>query len=68
MKTSVSESVLNKIAGLKPKSLLKKETSTGVIWCKFCGIFKNTFFTAHFRETVCGNGSRERCTYPKLVN
>ena len=25
MKTSVSESVLNKIAGLKPKSLLKKK-------------------------------------------
>ena len=32
--------------------LYQKETLTQVFSCKFCEIFKNTFFTEHHRVTV----------------
>ena len=31
---------------------MKKETLAQVFSCEFCEIFKNTFFTEHFRETA----------------
>ena len=37
----------NKVAGL-----IKKEALAQVFSCEFCEIFKNTFFTEHFRETA----------------
>ena len=36
----------NKVAGLIPATLLKKETLQ-VFSCEFCQIFQNTFFTEH---------------------
>ena len=35
----------NQVAGLRPATLLKKETLAQVFSCKFCEISKNTFFT-----------------------
>ena len=35
------------IAGLRPATLLKKDTLTQVFSCEFCKFFKNTFFTEH---------------------
>ena len=34
----------NKVAGLRPATLLKKETLTQVFSCKFCETFINSFF------------------------
>ena len=36
--------VFNKVAGLRPTTLFKKKTLAHVFSCKFCEIFKNTFF------------------------
>ena len=35
----------NQVAGLRPATLLKKETLAQVFSCKFCEISKSTFFT-----------------------
>ena len=43
MKTLVLESLLNKIASLKPCNVIKK-TPRQVFSCKICKIFKNIFF------------------------
>ena len=43
MKTSVSESVLNKIAGLKPKSLLKKKLRQVWFGVNFAEFLKTPF-------------------------
>ena len=40
----------NKVAGLKPATLLKK-VLTQVFSCEFCEISKNTFFTEHIWTT-----------------
>ena len=42
----------NKVADLKPATLLKKETPTQVFSCEFCEIFKNTFPTEHFQAAA----------------
>ena len=42
----------NKIAGLRPATLLKKETLTQVFSCEFCEISKNTFYTEHLWTTA----------------
>ena len=42
-KIPVSESFFNKVAGLRPTILLKKETLASVVSCEFCEICKNTF-------------------------
>ena len=39
----------NKVAGLRPATLLKKEALAQVFSCEFCEISKNTFFTEHLR-------------------
>ena len=36
-------SLFNKVARLRPATLLKRDSGTGV-FCEFCEIFKNTFF------------------------
>ena len=41
---------LNKVAGLH--DFIKKETLAQVLFCEFCEIFKNTFFTEHLRATA----------------
>ena len=42
-------SFFNKTAGLRPATLLKKETLAQVFSRKFCEIFKNTFFIKHLQ-------------------
>ena len=42
----------NKVAGLKPTTLLKKKILVQVFSCKFCKIYKNTFFIEHVRTTA----------------
>ena len=42
----------NKIAGVRPATLLKKVTLAHVFYCEFCEISKNTFFTEHFWTTA----------------
>ena len=37
----------NKVADLRPVTLLKKKALAQVFSCKFCEILKNTFFTEH---------------------
>ena len=43
-KTLAQESLFNKVAGLRPATLFKKETLAQVFSCEFCEILKNTFF------------------------
>ena len=42
-KTPVPGSLINKAAGLRPATLLKKETLAQVFSCEFCEISKKTF-------------------------
>ena len=42
----------NKIAGLRPATLFKKETLAHVFSCESCKIFKNTFFTENLWTTA----------------
>ena len=44
----------SRIIGLKPATLIKKETLTQAFFCESCEIFKNTFFTEHFRVNASG--------------
>ena len=44
-KTPAPDLFFNKVAGLKPATLSKKETLARVFSCEFCEISKNTFFT-----------------------
>ena len=41
----------NKVAGLRPATLLKKETLAQVFSCEFCENSKNTFFTERLRTS-----------------
>ena len=41
----------NKVAGLRPATLLKRESRTGIS-CEFCECSKNTFFTEHLWMTA----------------
>ena len=43
---------LNKVARLRPATLLKKETLAQVFSCEFCEIFKNAFFIERLRATT----------------
>ena len=51
MKAPVPESFFNKVADLKPATLVK-EIPAQVLPCEFCEIVKNTFFTEHLRMTA----------------
>ena len=42
------------IKSLKERVFIKKEVLTQVFSCKFCEIFKNTFFKEHLRATASG--------------
>ena len=44
MRKLLSEAVVQRCSGLRPATLLKKETLTQVFSCEFCKISKNTFF------------------------
>ena len=48
----------NKVAGLRPSTLLKKEALAQVFSCEFCKIFKNTFFTEKNSERQLLNYKR----------
>ena len=47
MKIPVPEALFDKVPGLRPATLLKKETLAQVFSCEYCEISKNTFFTEH---------------------
>ena len=47
----MKEPLFNKVAGLRPATLLKKKTLAQVFSCGFCDISKNTFFTENLRAT-----------------
>ena len=38
------ESLFRKVAGLEARKSVKKETTAKVFSCKYCEIFKNSFF------------------------
>ena len=42
----------NKVAGLRPATLLKKEILAHMSSCEFWQIFMSTFFTEHLRTTA----------------
>ena len=44
--------VFNKVAGLRPATLLKKEAHAQVFSCEFCEISKNPFFAEHLWTTA----------------
>ena len=46
-------SLFNKVSGVKPTTLLKKETLAQMFSCEFCEISKNTF-TEHLWATASG--------------
>ena len=46
------ESPFNKAAVLQACNFIKKGTLAQVLFCVFCEISKNTFFTEHFRTTA----------------
>ena len=48
------KSLLIKLQGFRPATLLK-ETQTQVLFCEYCEVFKDTFFTEHLRETTSEN-------------
>ena len=48
----MQESLFFKVAGLRPATLLKKETLAQVFSCEFCEISKSTFFTEHLLATA----------------
>ena len=52
MKIPVPEALLDKVTGLRPATLLKKETLAQVFSCEFREIFEKTFFTEHLWSTA----------------
>ena len=48
------ECLFNTLAGLRPATLLRRDSGTGLWPYEFCEIFRNTFFTGHFRATASG--------------
>ena len=69
------QSLFNKVAGLRPANLLKKETLVQVFSCEFCEIFKKNFFTeqmlaiAYRRFLVLGiSFSKTKKAFPKLLS
>ena len=46
------ETFYNKFAGLSAYNFIKKETPTQVFSCKYCKIFKSTFFEEHLQATA----------------
>ena len=66
----------NKVTGLRPATLLKKETLAQVFFCEFCEISKNDFFTERLgrlllnfmkKETPTQIFSREFCEIFKKI-
>ena len=51
-KACARDSFYNKIAGLRPATLLKKESLAQAFSCKFWEISKYTFFTEHLPATA----------------
>ena len=70
----MSESLFNKVAGLRPATLLKtcnfikKETQRKVFSCEFCEIFKNTFFIEHLRWLLLTGVTQKKSCCKVLEN
>ena len=45
------ESLFNKVAGLRT-NFIKKEALAQILFCEFCEISQNSFFTEHLRATA----------------
>ena len=54
-KTPLSESLSNKVSGLKACIFIQKETPTQVFFCEYCEIFKNSFFIGHLSIILLRN-------------
>ena len=52
--TRLCQSFFNKVPGLRPATLIKKEALALVFSCKFCEISKNNFSTEHLQTTASG--------------
>ena len=48
----------NKVEGQPATSLIKKETLVLVLFCEFCGIFKNTSFIEQHRWLLQNNSAK----------
>ena len=53
---TVLESFLNKVAGLQAFNLMKKRLQFS---CKYCEIFRNTYFGKHLRAAASGESLRK---------
>ena len=42
----------DKVASLRPETLLKRETLVQVFYCEFCRNYKNTLFTEYLHKTA----------------
>ena len=72
----MSESLFNKVTGLKTWNVIKKrlqglklhwkETPTQLFSCEICKIFQNTFFTEHFRWLLLTMSMKENLNKPPL--
>ena len=66
--------IFNKVTGLRPTALLKKETLAPVFHCEFSKIFKNTFFAKHLCATAflllqtIGLNAKKQNTNCKMLN
>ena len=52
------ESLFNKVAGLRPTALLKRNSDM-VFSCEICEIFKNIYFEEYMPKTASGNIKKE---------
>ena len=48
--------------GLRPANFIKRKTLIQVLFCEFCEIFKNNFFTEHLQTTGSDDSHRSSPT------
>ena len=64
-----SESLFNKVTGLKTCNCTKKQTPTQVISCEYCEIFKDTYLEEHLQTTAFAvNPLMANALFPYLLN
>ena len=61
------ESLFNEVKGLRPATLLKRDSNTGVS-CQYCEIFKNTYFEELLRMTASGKNAVNKILSNSFLN
>ena len=61
------ESLFNEVKGLRPATLLKRDSNTGAS-CQYCEIFKNTYFEEHLRMTASGKNAVNKILSNSFLN